>query len=49
MKLHERKLHNLYSSSDNCYDDKIKADEMCGACSMYGRDKKFIQVFDLKA
>jgi hypothetical protein len=42
-RLHNEKLHNLYDSPNIVKSGQIKEDEMGGAYSTYGRDKKSIQ------
>jgi hypothetical protein len=34
-RLHREELYDLYSSPKYFWDDKIKKNEMCGACSTY--------------
>jgi hypothetical protein len=48
-KLHNRELHNLYSSPDIIKADKIKENEVGGACGMHGRAQKRVQGFGGKA
>jgi hypothetical protein len=41
-RLHNEKLHNLYTSPDICQADQIKEDEKGGACGTHGRNEKCI-------
>jgi hypothetical protein len=42
-RLHNEDLHNLYTSPNIIRVIKMKEDEMSRACSMDGRDEKYIQ------
>jgi hypothetical protein len=42
-RLHNKELHDLYSSSNFYLGDKIKKHEMRGARGMYGRQERCIQ------
>jgi hypothetical protein len=44
-KLHNDKLHNLYSLPN---DDQYNKDKMSGTCSTHGRDEQFVQNFSRK-
>jgi hypothetical protein len=46
-KLHNEELHNLFSSPDII--KQVKANEVSGACGMYGRGEKSVQGFGGKA
>jgi hypothetical protein len=46
-KLHNKELHNLYSSP--AIIRQVKANEVDGACSMHGRGEKNVQGFGGKA
>jgi hypothetical protein len=46
--MQNEKFHNIYDLP-NIICDKIKKDNMGGACSTGGRDEKFIENFGRKA
>jgi hypothetical protein len=47
-KLHNEKLHHLYSSAEYYNDDQIKADERVGACNTHGKGNNSTPNFDME-